>query len=132
MSWEVIVAIGVSFRDRMRRVALGLGTIGCALAGATAPSSAQEVPRYDPEGWCKRVAESGGGSSEWLKDACLEQEQAAYDKLKPQWGTVPKKTRSWCNQVATSGGRGSYVLLEQCIDMEFASKQKNDNSKFKF
>ncbi len=110
---------------------------GAAVAGALLCLSggsalAQEIPRYDPDGWCKRVAEMGGGSSEWMKQACLEQEQAAYDKLKPQWKDVPKKTRNWCDQVAKSDGRGSYAMLEQCVDMEFFAKQKNDNSKFKF
>lgn len=102
------------------------------MAGAASSATAQEIPRYDPEGWCKRVAEMGGGSSEWMKDACLEQEQAAYDKLKPQWKDVPKKARNWCDQVAKSDGRGSYAMLEQCLDMEFFSKQKNENTKFKF
>ena len=102
-----------------------------ALAPATG-AIAQEMLRYDPEGWCKRVAEVGGGSSEWLANACLEQEQAAYDKLKPDWKSIPSKTRNWYNQVAKSDGRGSYALLEQCIDMEFFAKQKNENTKFKF
>ncbi|MFG1418918.1 hypothetical protein V5F38_12200 [Xanthobacter sp. V0B-10] len=96
------------------------------------PAIAQEMPRYDPEGWCKRVSEVGGGSSEWIQGACLEQEQIAYDKLKPVWKEVPKKTRNWCDQVAKSGGRGSYAMLEQCVDMEFFAKQKNENSKFRF
>lgn len=93
---------------------------------------AQDMPRYDPEGYCKRVAQAAGGESEWLKKACFDQEQMAYDKLKPEWTKVPAKTQRWCDQVAKAGGRGSYVMLEQCLDMEFFSKQKNDNSKFKF
>lgn len=112
----------------MQRCAIS--TLLLILSGTCA--LAQEVPRYDPEGWCKRVADIGSGSSEWLKSACLEQEQAAYDKLKPAWQEVPKKTRNWCDQVAKSGGRGSYVLLEQCVDTEFFAKKQNDNSKFRF
>jgi hypothetical protein len=88
-------------------------------------------PRYDPEGWCKRVSEVTGGS-EWLKSACLEQEQTAYDRLKPDWNSVPAKTRGYCDQVARSSGRGSYALLEQCIDMEYRSRLQNDNTRFRF
>ncbi len=68
-----------------------------------------------------------------LKNACMDQEQTAYDKLKNSWAQVPAKTRTWCDQVAKSGGRGSYMMLEQCVDMEHTSKQKaGDNSKFRF
>lgn len=99
---------------------------------AASPVLAQEMPRYDPVGWCKRVAEVAGGGSSWLEKSCFDQEQTAYDKLKPLWGTIPTKTQKWCDQVARSGGRGSYTMLEQCVDTEFFAKQKNDNSKFKF
>lgn len=98
-----------------------------------APALAQDVPRYDPDGWCQRVAEIGGGQSEIIRRGCFEQEQSAYDKLKTLWVSVPAKTRRWCDQVATSGGRGSYMLLEQCVDQEYSSKIKNnDKSKFRF
>lgn len=97
-----------------------------------APAFAQEIPRYDPDGWCKRVGEVGGGASELIRRGCFEQEQTAYDKLKTIWGSVPLKAQRWCDQVAKSGGRGSYLILEQCIDMEYTSKIKNDNSKFRF
>jgi hypothetical protein len=95
-------------------------------------ASANDLPRYDPDGWCKRVAEIGGGKSEMIRRGCFEQEQSAYDKLKPLWAGIPAKTRRWCDQVARAGGRGSYAALEQCLDMEHFSKTKNDNSKFRF
>ena len=130
LSWEKWFSSdpGVQGSRAMGKIYATLFLMMAALESACA----QEVPRYDPDGWCKRVGEFGGGASELIRRGCFEQEQTAYDKLKTMRGSVPLKTQRWCDQVAKSGGRGSYVILEQCVDMEHTSKIKNDSSKFRF
>ncbi len=93
---------------------------------------ASDIPRYDPESWCEEVASMGGGMSHTLKGACLQQEQTAYDHLKPQWADIPAATRSWCDEVARTGATGTYVLLKSCIQQELESRKANSQSKFKF
>lgn len=107
--------------------------LAVALAiAAPAIASAENVPRYDPVGWCEEVAAAGGGSSEVIKDGCLAQEQDAYDQLKTAWAEVPTKMRDWCDQVARAGSKGSYVILSGCIEQEMQSRQKNGTTQFKF
>ena len=101
-------------------------TIGClyAIAFATVPSQAanEAPPHYDAEAHCKQVANFGGSYSASLDNACLSQEQQAYDALKAQWIDVPVEARSHCDQVASFGGTGSYSLLQACIQQEMQAR----------
>ncbi|MNL57612.1 hypothetical protein D3C87_1811880 [compost metagenome] len=89
---------------------------------------AAEIPRYDPEAYCKKVANTSGGSA-MIYSGCIDMEQDSYNKLKPTWPTLADKTQRYCDRVAKTSG-GSYMLLDGCIDMETeaASSQKQ----FKF
>ena len=87
-----------------------------ALAMMTAAAQAQSVPRYDVETYCKRVADSIGGSSQ-IEKTCIEQEQDAYNGLKSNWSTLPSRAAEYCDTVASSIG-GSYQIMATCIDQE--------------
>lgn len=97
-----------------------------ALIGSSA--FAAEMPRYDPEAYCKKVANTSGGSA-MIYSGCIDMEQDSYNNLKQTWGTLAEKTRKYCDRVAKTSG-GSYMMLDGCIDMETeaASNQKG----FKF
>jgi hypothetical protein len=82
----------------------------------------QVLPQYDPEAHCKEVASFGGSYSAVLDNACLAQEQSAYDALKDNWSNVPVEARSHCDEVASFGGTGSYVLLQSCIEQELQAR----------
>lgn len=96
-------------------------------------AQAQEIPRYDPVGYCNRVAEVNNWSAD-MTAVCLRDQQRTYDKLKPVWSEISEMVRENCDRVAKSrgGGRGSYSMLENCVDAEFFSKKKSDNKGFKF
>lgn len=96
------------------------------------PVLAQDMPRYDVAAYCKAVAGYGGNHSEMLEEACFDQEQEAYDSLKPEWAELASKMRDYCDQVATFGSEGSYLLLEACIDQEMQSAGVNRKRKFKY
>lgn len=91
---------------------------------------ADTPPRYDVEAHCKEVASFGGTYSASLDNACLDQEQMAYDALKADWTNVPTDARAHCDEVARFGGHGSYNLLQACIQQE--TKARGARPKFRY
>lgn len=89
---------------------------------------AAEIPRYDPEAYCKRVADTSGGSAV-VYSGCVDMEQDSYNKLKSTWLTIADKTQKYCDRVAKTSG-GSYMLLDGCIDMETAAATNQKGFKF--
>lgn len=84
----------------------------CIAASATA----EGIPRYDADGYCREVAAVSGGSA-MIFNGCIEMEQTAYDALKASWLSIPGNARSYCNEVGMVSG-GSYSILHGCIEME--------------
>ena len=111
----------------MKRFAKG-GAIGLLAALAAVPAWA-EMPNYDVEAHCKKLA-SIGGSSQSLLNACLHSEQDAYDGLKPKWDGLPEAMRLHCDHLAGLGG-GSYSLLQACVASEQDASRNNEQFKFK-
>lgn len=89
-----------------------------------------ELPRFDVEVYCKQVSEFSGGS-EQIYGFCFDEEQKAYNELKPTWGALPAKIRKHCSDVARFAG-DSYQLLGFCVDEEQKSADSNANKSFKF
>jgi hypothetical protein len=81
-------------------------------------NQADGLPRYDPQTHCKEVASFVGSYSTALENACLAEEQSAYDALKNGWSDLPAKARTHCDEVARCCGTGSYFLLQACIQQE--------------
>jgi hypothetical protein len=73
---------------------------------------AQEIPEYDSEAHCKRVAESAAKPSATL-GRCLWMEEYALDELEDIWPRASKTIREECLE-ATSGEE-SYVVLARCV-----------------
>ena len=88
-----------------------------ALCAAVPVAHSQQIPRYDAAAYCRQLSDTGGGSAV-VYNGCMEMEQNAYNKRKPQWPSIPEKTRSYCDSLARMGGGGSYTVLDGCIDME--------------
>ena len=103
------------------RISLGAGLMVSA-------AQAADLPRYDPEAYCQKIANFSGGS-DMLFNGCIEMEQEAYDKLKPLWASIPEKTRAYCNKIARTSG-GSYSLLDGCIDMELEAAGEKKGFRF--
>jgi hypothetical protein len=112
------------------RVRLGLRTLSGALAilaglpFVVRPLAAQSdvPPHYDAEAYCKEVANLGGNYSAFMDNACLDQEQKAYDGLKAKWSDLPAEARTYCDEIALFGGKGSYFMLNACIEQEMRAR----------
>lgn len=92
------------------------------------PTVAQEMPRYNPAGYCQEVADVSGGSS-MIYNSCIEMEQRAYNKRKASWSLISAKSRDYCDDVARVSG-GSYTILDSCIDMEVNASASTPDFKF--
>lgn len=114
-------------RRGLRFACLALG-----LPGLGGPAQASDVPRFDVETHCRKVASFGGTYSASIDKTCFEGEQDAYDKLKPIWGSLPEATAAHCTKVAGFGGTGSYSILETCVRMELDAAGAVGNRQFKF
>jgi hypothetical protein len=99
---------------------------------ATNVAHGQGMPRYDVDQWCNQVAASGGSYSYVIKAECVAQEQSSYDAVKPNWMSLPGRTRAWCDEVAHSGGAGSYVILGGCIQQEISASQRSTGTSFHY
>lgn len=92
------------------------------------PSFAESVPRYDPDAFCKDVAQFSGGSSV-IYSGCIDSEQASYNNLKEAWPSLPDTVRSYCDDVARYAD-GSYVILEGCVEQEIEAALSQKQFKF--
>lgn len=87
----------------------------------------QLARRYDVEHHCEKIAGFGGSYSATLNNACIRQEQDAYDALNMNWGSYPSQVLAHCDRIATFGGDGSYTLLQACIQQEMQARSNPPN-----
>lgn len=87
------------------------------------------MPRYDPASYCRQLSDTGGGSAT-IYNSCIDMEQNAYNKRKPEWSSLPMKTRNYCDSLARMGGGGSYTILDSCIDMEIGAAGSTPEFKY--
>ena len=113
----------------MMRSTIATEILVCTLAAAislvsTAACTARGhgLPQYDPEAHCKELASFVRSYSAALENACLAEEQSAYDALKNGWSDVPAEARTHCDEVARCCGTGSYFLLQACIQQELEAR----------
>jgi hypothetical protein len=93
---------------------------------------ASELPRFDVQSHCTRVASFSGQMSETTLGGCLDREQAVYDALKSTWDELSQAVRLHCLRIATFGGPGSYSTLQGCIRREIAAGQRNQQRQFRY
>jgi hypothetical protein len=110
------------------RALLVLVAAGCLPASAALAEPV--IPRFDVEQHCEAVASFGGTYSAMMDRACMQQEQGAYDGLKPQWPDLPETVRAHCTEVAAFGGPGSYLMLESCVHMELDAMEEDGGFKY--
>ncbi len=106
-------------------------TLAIVAASALSAHAAGEMPIFDVERHCDRVARVGGPRSELIYSGCFDQEQGSYDVLKSRWAEIPSAVRDQCQQVARSTGSGSYMILQGCIQMEEDSATRNQRRQFR-
>lgn len=110
-----------------------IGVTGLALlVGLTTQASAQGLeglPEYDVEKHCKQQAAMMGGSN-FMLQACQDQEQSSYDELKKDWASVDPKIKRTCRE-QTRIVMPSYFMLNACVAQEVASKEAAGNFKFR-
>ena len=111
----------------MKRKRFALALIGSA---ASAGSAAAEMPRYDVDSYCERIARVGGDYSAVMFDGCFEMEQSAYDALKARWNKLSSEMRGYCDRVARVGGDGSYSMLQGCVEIEKAASSNQKTFKY--
>lgn len=93
-----------------------LAVVGLSVVALTSTAQAQELPRFDVEGYCEDVAEFGGGSHS-IYNGCIDMEQQAYNRLKDDWPTLSARVRNYCTEIGSFGGE-SYSTMMGCVDME--------------
>lgn len=102
--------------------------ITCLLFSSMA--MANELPRYDVEAHCEKIATVGGDRSAMMYNGCIDMEQDSYNSIRDMWGDLPGETQQHCTRIAEVGGTGSYQMLSGCIDMETSAA--NNQSEFSF
>jgi hypothetical protein len=94
------------------------GILARALSlGISAPALAEDMPKFEPEAYCKKVASFGGNYSAMVESGCITTEREAYDDTKVEWQNLAASIKTHCDKVAKSGG-GSYAILKRCIEIE--------------
>jgi hypothetical protein len=73
---------------------------------------AQEIPEYDSQAHCERVAESAAKPSAAI-ERCLSLEEYALDELETFWPRASGAIREEC--LETTSGEESYVVLARCV-----------------
>jgi hypothetical protein len=79
------------------------------------------IPAYDVETYCSQVADAVGGSNQ-IRNACIGQQQTAYDSLKFRWASIPGRTAAYCDSIGKAVG-GSYEILQACVQQELAAEK---------
>lgn len=93
-----------------------LAVVGLSVVALASTAQAQELPRFDVEGYCEEIAEFGGGSHS-IYNGCIDMEQQSYNRLKDDWPTLSARIRNYCTEIGTFGGE-SYSTMQGCVDME--------------
>lgn len=85
---------------------------------STAPQAAGDLPDYAVQAHCEGVARLGGTLAQTIYASCIEQEQAAYDALRPIWASLAETVRTQCDEITRFGGAsGSFVMLRNCVEV---------------
>lgn len=95
--------------------AIGLLALSSTVLGS-------DLPRYDVEGYCETTAD---GSHDMF-NFCIDEEQKAYDQLRPMASSIEQQTMNYCNDVAGD----SYDMLLFCIEEE--TEAANNRRSFSF
>lgn len=96
------------------------------------PCAGSKPPKYDVKAYCKSLAALGGAPSEMMYGACLNQEQSAYDGLKPSWSSTPESIRNYCDGLARLAEPGSYMMLSSCVQQETSARKSNSKAEFNY
>ncbi len=74
----------------------------------------------DINGYCKEVADAGGGSYT-IEKGCRDMETEAKNELNRM--NIPTCIFNYCAEVADASGK-SYSIMKGCVDMEIQAKKE--------
>jgi hypothetical protein len=116
----------------MTKIKRSIVAASATLLATTISVSAQELPRFDVNSQCRRIAGVSGGYSETIFSGCMDMEQAASNNIKGSWYALPSVVREQCMRIAAVGGGGSYSILQGCVQMEMEAAEKNRSRQFRY
>ncbi|MCV0371114.1 hypothetical protein [Filomicrobium sp.] len=99
------------------------------LAASSVGASAQQIPDFDVEKQCAEQAALVSGGN-FMRNACLQQEQRSYDSLKADWATLAPSIKSHCIEMARTVVP-TYFMLNACVRQEIKAAQEADRFQFK-
>ena len=87
------------------------------------------IPDIDVKEMCLRVAKfaSPEAPSKAMILSCLEDEQRAYNELKPKWAKAPEEAQRACLHWSSSG----YGYIKVCFEKEIAAAKTLPAFEFK-
>lgn len=98
--------------------------IAAAVIMAATPAIAEEIPRFDVDGYCTGLFPD----SQSMTLVCLKSQQESYNALKPVWSQIPAAIRDHCTELFPD----AYKMVEVCVEKEMESAQANESFEFKF
>jgi hypothetical protein len=89
-----------------------IAAIMFTLAFAPSVASAQEIPDYDSQAYCERVA-ANATKPDAMRGRCLWLAEYALDELETFWPRANARVREDC--VETASAEESYAVLARCV-----------------
>src|SRR5262245_11895697 len=97
-----------------------------ALLAAAVVLVADNVPTFNVEPFCRRVADMAGLVA--YADVCMRKEHEARDQLAKQWTQFPAADRSYCRELTTTGGDPTYTELLTCLELQRDARDRKEKS----
>jgi hypothetical protein len=95
-----------------KSVTLFVAAIMFPLAFAPSVALAQDIPDYDSQAYCERVA-ANAAKPDAVLGRCLWLEEYALDELETFWSRANRRVRDEC--VETASAEESYAVLARCV-----------------
>jgi hypothetical protein len=95
-----------------KRVTLLVAAIMFPLAFAPSVALAQDIPDYDSQAYCERVA-ANAAKPDAVRGRCLWLEEYALDELETFWPLASGRVREDCAETASA--EESYAVLARCV-----------------
>jgi hypothetical protein len=87
-----------------------------ALLAAAVVLTADHVPTFDVESFCRKVATMAEAPAD--VDVCVRKEQDAREQLVRAWVQFPPPDRSYCARLSRIGGDPTYSALLTCLELQ--------------
>ena len=89
-----------------------IATLMFLLALSSSIALAQDIPDYDSQAYCERVA-TNAAEPDAMRGRCLWLEEYALGELETFWPSANRRVREECVDVAST--EESYAFLARCV-----------------